>query len=215
MKENKLNPYKAEFDQEFKEEFQKIKESRPIVDSERPVPVVQYDQTCRENSGIKNMTKEIIERLQDQDEAFDLKASAQVIIFKRGLINTLKRKTNWAPMELAEEIAEYFDFCLITEKKANLFGLSAWMGCNVQLIHEWMNNPHKYGDLSEICSRARDIMADECVSRGEKYPQFNVFMLKAAYGLQDRQELTVKTETAIKDDEIADIVSKMGLDKPQ
>jgi len=73
----------------------------------------------------------------------------------------------------------------------------------------------KYPMLSEICTQATDMMANECVIRGEKFPAFNTFLLRGLHGVNDRQDITIVHESSTKLSEIGDLVAKLGLNVPK
>ena len=55
-------------------------------------------------------------------------------------------------------------------------------------------------------------MEIEYIEKGEKYPTFNMFLLKSSHQHSDKQEIEV-TNKDVDSDNIDDIVKKMGLDK--
>lgn len=212
-----MNPFQPKTKEDFKKQLAETNvkaqnvNPRVVLDPAKPP-----QGTCKQNAGAKNMTAEVIAKLQDKcddDEALDLKASMNLIMFERGMLANLTRGPNWGVEEFILEVRDYFEFAGNSNMRINKFGLCAWLGCSTGQFSEWMNNPTKYGGLSQACSRVADIMANDCVMRGENSPAFNIFMLKAAHGMQDRQELTINNNGGVKADEINDVIAKMGLDK--
>lgn len=214
---NVMNPFQPKTKEDFKKQ---LSETNVSALGGNPVAKLEYmkptTDTCKENAGAKNMTAEVIAKLQDKcddDEALDLKASMNLIMFERGMLANLTRGPNWDAEDFILEVRDYFEFAGNSNMRINKFGLCAWLGCSTGQFNEWMNNPAKYGHLATACSRVADIMANDCVMRGENSPAFNIFMLKAAHGMQDRQELTINNNGGVKADEINDVIAKMGLDK--
>lgn len=205
------NPFEYIDDQELAEVNRKFVEGLPSSVAEPLVKVNEPVYTCKEKAGPKNMTDEIIAQMQEADEDFDLFSSFGLVLFKKGMIEQRKRRTAWDPEDLYDSILEYFDFCANCRVRANIFGLVVWLGVSKEQFYEWVNNPMKYSAISKICRQATDMMANECIIRGEKFPAFNTFLLRGLHGVNDRQEVTVVHETSTKLSEIGSLVAKLGL----
>ena len=209
------NPQDFIDEEELAEVNKKFLEGLPSSVTEPLVRVNVPEHTCKENSGRKNMTDEIIAQMQAADEDFDLFSSFGLVLLKRGTLERRRNRPAWEPEDLHETIVEYFDFCSECRVRANIFGLVVWLGISKHQFYEWANNPMKYPLLSKICTQATDMMANECVIRGEKFPAFNTFLLRGLHGVNDRQEVTIVHETSTKLNEIGDLVAKLGLNVPK
>lgn len=209
------NPYEFIDEDELKKVNEEFWAGQPSAVTDPLVRVNVPNHTCKENSGRKNMTDEIIAQMQKVDPEFDMFANFGVVLFKKGTLERRKQRACWEPEDLHDTIAEYFEFCAACDVRANIFGLVVWLGVSKYQFYEWANNPMKYPMLSEICTQATDMMANECVIRGEKFPAFNTFLLRGLHGVNDRQEVTITHETSTKLSEIGDLVAKLGLNVPK
>lgn len=209
------NPQDFIDEEEFEKTNNEFRASLPSSVAEPLEHVNAPEITCKENSGRKNMTDEIIAQMQDVDPDFDLFSNFGVVLFKKGMLEQRKRRTAWEPEDLHEAINEYFEFCSNCRVRANIFGLVVWLGVSTSQFYAWVNNPMKYSAISKICRQATDTMANECVIRGEKFPAFNTFLLRGLHNVNDRQEVTVVHETSTKLAEIGDLVAKLGLNVPK
>jgi len=209
------NPYEFIDEQELKKVNEEFRAGLPSYVTDPPERVETPNHTCKENAGPHNMTDEIIANMQAVDPEFDMFSNFGVVLFKKGMLEKRKRRTSWEPEDLHESIDGYFEFCANCGVRANIFGLVVWLGISKGQFYEWANNPMKYPTISEICTQATDIMANECVIRGEKFPAFNTFLLRGLHGVNDRQEVTITHETSTKLSEIGDLVAKLGLNVPK
>lgn len=175
--------------------------------------VVPTTETGPHNAGSKNMTKEIIESLQIDDPDSDSTIGASCVMFRKGVLAKKKRQANWKVSDLIEEIQSYFDFCAEFTMKANRYGLAVWLGTCNQKISAWVNGKGVSEEIQSVMQMACDIMANECIARGEKYPTFNMFMLRASHNMSDKHEISITQKNEVTTEDIDEVIAKMGLDK--
>lgn len=167
-------------------------------------------QTTPENAGAKNISEEYVASHQDNKPVEGL-MQACTDLFKISCQKT-KRGANWTPEELADELANYFQFCADRNMKPAKCGIQLFLGMSDATYYDWQNKPEKYGELSSLINYANKTIESQYVDKIEQYPTGNIFLLKARYSYQDTSKVEV-TSTGISSEELADAVKKLGLDK--
>jgi len=170
-------------------------------------------QTKPERAGEQNFPDGYVEKRSGGD-GFGEELKASTDLFK---IATARRKkgTNWTEDELANEIDNFFQYCVDRNLKPSKASLSLWLGVSQSQYMAWQAEPLKYGVISEIINMAGSIMESSYVQRGEKYPTMNMFLLKSRHNYVEASKLDITTNgQAINSaEDVKDLVSKLGLDK--
>lgn len=168
---------------------------------------VAGEHSSPQTSGIQNLPKKYIERVQGKGggKMKDLKQ-----IREHGFYNRQDYAGKWDAESLKREIDEYFNFCADRDVKPSKAGLRLWLGLSKSQYWEWETNNTDF--KSNLINEANDLMEIEYIEKGEKYPTFNMFLLKSSHNHSDKQEVEI-TSKDINANEIADTISKMGLDK--
>lgn len=167
-------------------------------------------QTKPSLSGVKNMPKDYAEK----NKAV---GNGEVL---SGLMPLLKksqerRGTNWTAEQMFEAIEEFFDYCAENEVKVYKGGLALWLGCHKGQIWEWENNPSKYGAITDVIRSACELIEGQYIGRAEQYPTANLFLLRSSHGHIETSKVDVVTNVPTTTDDVKDIISKLGLDKPK
>jgi len=165
--------------------------------------------TSPEKAGEKNFPEGYAEKNQDPTET----TSNIMPIWFQGMKNREDYKGLWTEDSLQEEINKYFDYCFTKNVKPSKAGLGIWLGTSKQTIWEWETKPDKYGFKSELIRCAGELIEMSYIDRGEKYPTFNMFLLRSTHGHVEKNKVEVSTTNATTADEVKDAISKLGLDK--
>lgn len=136
-------------------------------------------------------------------------------IYKKGNENRGIYKGQWSDQELMDEIDKYFQYCVDVELKPTQPSLRLWLGVTRTTIWEWRTKPEKYGVKSNIIEQAFDVMEMYLQSNLDKYPTGSIFLLKSSFGHKDTMNVQIDNTNTVKPDEVADVVAKLGLDKPK
>lgn len=118
------------------------------------------------------------------------------------------RKSAWEPEQLFDTIQAYFKFCDEKNLKPTKGGLRLYIGVSRSQYYAWQTNSEVYGDVSNLINEANEIMENQYVNRGEKYPTFNMFLLKSKHGYEDKSTIEVKGGTQ---EEVAERIKQLGL----
>ena len=165
-------------------------------------------QTKPELAGEQNMTKEYIAKAKDQTD--DGLMDSLIGLFDNG-IKQKKKGTNWTPEELTDSIRDYFIYCADNSLKPSKSGICLWLGCNRSQYYRWGKEEEKFRAISNIVNLANQLIENQYINRGEKYPTMNVFLLKASHDYAETQNVNITGTTNI--DEVAEAIKKLGLDK--
>lgn len=166
--------------------------------------------TCPEKSGAHNITEEMIKKNQDESGSEVTRAMGELFSIA---VQKRKKEIRWTPELLSQEICDYFKFCDDRNIKPAIRLLCVYLGMTYNTVYEWRKNPAKYGDLSNLIEIATESIAGQYITRGEKYPTMNQFLLKSQHGYRDSTTIEI-TGGQINSDNIAEAVAKLGLDKP-
>lgn len=166
--------------------------------------------TKPELAGEQNMPEDYAEK-NKQDGADELLTNL-IPIFDEGM-KKRTRGSAWTAEELIPEITNYFQYCANKSLKPSKSGLRLWLGCSRSQYHAWQSEMAKYGEISDIINHANDVMETQYISRGEKYPTMNMFLLKSSYGHAETQNVNITGSTNAED--VAEAIKKLGLDKTE
>lgn len=165
-------------------------------------------------AGRQNISEEYIEKHKDKNYDPKLMGSLREL-FDIGCKQILNpRKSAWTAQDLITKCGEYFLFTDEKELKPTKSALQMFIGLSRQQASDWINSPERYGDLSDILSNCYGIIENQYVGRGELYPTFNMFLLRSKFNYVEKQEVEVTTFNSTSPEQIADAISKLGLDRP-
>lgn len=167
------------------------------------------EHSCPETAGKQNLPKQYIDKKKGSGGGLmkDL-----VEMRHKGMANRQDYAGKWTDEALEKEVDEFFDFCAEKDIKPAKAGLRMWLGLSESQYWEWSTNTSSHPLKSKILAEAAEFMQMQYIGQGEKYPTFNMFLLKAGHNYSDKQEIEV-TNKDVSQEDINDIVSKMGLDK--
>lgn len=168
--------------------------------------------TSYDTAGIQNMTKEVTDKM-GKDEAglmphiMDIMKHGQSSGYKGG----------WTDEQFVESVNEFFAFCSERNFKPSQPALRVWLHVDKSTIHEWKNNPAKYGVKSDVIKMAFDLMEIYLIGNIDKYPTGNIFLLKTSHGHVETSKVDVTTNggSVTTSDEVKDAIAKLGLDRPK
>lgn len=122
-------------------------------------------------------------------------------------------KGQWDEDSLATYIDGYFQFCAKKDMKPSKVGLQLWLGVSKSQYWEWETKPEKHTFKTNLVLMANQVMEMQYVSRVEKYPAGNIFLLKSGYGYKDNPEVIVRHEgnSVESKDELESSLKKLGL----
>lgn len=168
-------------------------------------------QTKPSLSGVKNMPNDYAEKNKAIGNGEVL--SGLIPLMKKG---QGRKNTNWTEDEMREAVFEFFEYCTENEVKVYKGGLALWLGCHKGQIWEWENNPSKYGGITDVIKSACELIEGQYIGRAEQYPTANLFLLRTSHGHVETSKVDVNTNNiATTTDDVKDIISKLGLDKPK
>lgn len=177
------------------------------------------NQTRPSEAGRKNMTKEFEKKHKDVEEGDGIGTEHLSEMFDIGVKarNQHPRGMNWTPEEFKATVADYFDYCHEKSLKPCKSGLRIFLGCSTSTYHAWYTQPEKYGAISEILQTANDMMETQYISRLEKYPTGNTFLLQTSHKhvKADKLDITTNGQNLNDNQAVLDAISKLGLDKSQ
>lgn len=163
-----------------------------------------------ENAGLKNLPEGYAEKNKDEDGML----AGTLPIYKKGFENRENYKGVWDEESLKKEIFAYFEYCEEYNVKVAKVGISLWLGISKETMYEWVRNPAKYGFKSDLMKMAHDAIEISYIGRAEKYPTANLFLLRTSHGHIEQSKIDISTNnTGVGQDEVNDLVSKLGLDK--
>ena len=168
--------------------------------------------TCPELAGEHNMPEDYIEKNKVSDN--NMTALAELFVLS-GQMKEKRRGLNWTPEELQIEIQKYFNWSAENGIKPAISGLSLWIACGHDTLKTWASEPNKYGGVSEIARDAMRLIELQYVSRLEKYPTGNIFLLKTSHGHVEtsKVDITSNGKEITNQENVEDLVSRLGLDK--
>jgi len=162
-----------------------------------------------ENAGAENFPEGYAERKKD-----DLCTMEKILpMYKKGAQYLHDYKGLWTDEQFEKAVYDYFEYCCENEVKPDKSGLQLWLGVSTSQYYDWTTKPEKYGSKSEILDRAHLTMKTSYTQRGEKYPTFNMFLLKAGHGMVETNKVEITNNSNANPDELKDTISKLGLDK--
>lgn len=167
------------------------------------------EHSCPQTSGKQNLPESYINRVTGTGGGL---MENLVEMRNIGMANRQDYKGKWDDESLEREVSNFFKFCAKKDIKPAKAGLRMWLGLSRSQYHEWETNTSSHPLKSDILSEAAEFMQMQYIGQGEKYPTFNMFLLKAGHNYSDKQEVEITSKDVSKD-EIADTISKMGLDK--
>lgn len=156
-------------------------------------------------AGAHNMPKELTKRQKEMDDV-DNDYVAELF---RISITMGNRATAWTPELLANRIAEYFDWSVERHAKPSKAALRAFLGISTTQYWEW-EKKEKFASLAKIVKRANDIIEASYVTRAEKYPASNIFLLKSSHGHKDTAVVEVVNKSNGVED-VKELISNLGL----
>jgi len=162
-------------------------------------------------AGKQNLSKEYVARNKEKEDGNNM--GAMMHLLDKGRENTQEYKGLWSDEELAESIYQFFSYCADTGLKPAKAGLRLWLGLSKSQWWKWENDKVEEGHKARLLEEASNFMELQYLDRGEAFPTFNMFLLKAGHNYIDKQTLEVNTHNEISKDEISDVVNKLGLDK--
>lgn len=124
-----------------------------------------------------------------------------------------RRGCNWTPIELQEEILNYFKYVEEKQLKPAKAGLRLWLGVGMWMYNEWAKRPEKYGAISDLINSANAIMEMQYINRAEKYPTANLFLLKTQHQYVETTKVDITSNNTVSENDIQDVVKQLGLDK--
>lgn len=168
--------------------------------------------TSPEKAGRQNITPEIEKSLPKDEDNINAKIMP---IYKQGMINRGVYKGQWTDEQLAQAIADLFDYCASVNLKPTQPALRLWLGVHRDTIHAWRTQPEKYGVKSDLIRWALDAMELYLQANIDKYPTGSAFLLRTSFGHVETSKLDVNAtgNVSTSTDEVNDLVSKLGLDK--
>ena len=129
-----------------------------------------------------------------------------------GFKNRENYKGLWDEESLQQEIRNFFQYCAEYCLKPSKAGLQLWLGVSRQTYNEWSKDKIKYGFKSDLIEMANQAMEIQYIERSESFPTGNIFLLKTSHGYIETQK--VEVTNGVNAEDVKDMVSKLGLDKP-
>jgi len=166
-------------------------------------------QTKKELCGEKNLPENYLEKHKAPED--DLMNNI-IEVFDCG-VKHRKKGSNWSEADMLEAVRNYFEFCSEKAMKPSKSSLQLWLGCSSSQYHVWQTEPTKYGAISEIITMANKVMETQYTNRGEKYPTFNMFLLKAGHNMVETNKVEITNTKETTADEIKEAIVNLGLDK--
>ena len=118
----------------------------------------------------------------------------------------------WDIESLTHEIDMFFIYCGENDFKPTIPALVTWLGISKSQFNDWRAKQDRYGDKSAVINEACTIMETYLQSNIDKYPTGSIFLLKTSHGHAETSKIEV-TSKGVGEDEIADKIKKMGLEK--
>lgn len=132
---------------------------------------------------------------------------------KHGQAETSIYHGQWTDEQFVKSVDDFFDYCFEKDFKPTIPALQVWLGvCRAQ-YYEWKTKPEKFGVKTDVINEAERSMEVYLQSNLDKYPTGSIFLLKTSHGLVETTNVNVTNNNPTSKEEIADVVSKLGLDK--
>lgn len=166
--------------------------------------------TSPSKAGVKNMPNA-------EDLPKDETNNVQIIneVFKLGKQKDKAYKGLWTEELFNAEIGNFFDYCAEFSIKPVPTLLQLWLGVSKAQFGDWIANESRYGYKSSSVKKAMQIIETYLQMNIDKYPTGNIFLLKTTHGHVDQARIDVTSGGArigASADEVADMISKLGLD---
>ncbi len=176
---------------------------------------IKYEgkETSPDNYGkaFKEKYESGVPKRQQLDEEEIAVKDATLDLFKIGVA---RKRSQWTDEAFLEAVTEYFEYITLHCIKPSKAGLTLWLGANPDTYREWTLRKEKYGFKSEVLNFANLFIENSYINRGEKFPTFNMFLLKATSGYIEQNKVeVVNSNKEVTADEVKDMVAKLGLDK--
>lgn len=160
-----------------------------------------------EHYGIKNMPEAYADKNKD-----DLNTMEKILpIYHIGLKNRQDYKGLWNEEQLEKAIGEFFQYCAENDVKPAKVGLQLWLGIDKATYCRWQSDKEKFGFKSDLIQNANSMMEISYIQRGESYPTFNQFLLKAAHGMVETNKVEITNNSNTNTEEINEAINKLGL----
>lgn len=172
--------------------------------------------TCKENSGKKNMTPEALKSLNTKYDDLNKKVVNKLLIMDR---IRQPYSGSWEEDDFKESIKNFFEYCGENSIEPSKPLLATWLGTNRKTIWKWETD-ESMGFKHDIICQAIQFM--ECVyfsKLDESFPSAS-FKLKsnnfAGFNYVEASRLDITTNgnnLGSDSDEVKDLVSKLGLNE--
>lgn len=158
-------------------------------------------------AGVQNMA-EYTEKHKGTDDSMKM----ILPVYNIGMGNRQNYNGQYDEESLGTEIHKFFEYCAENEIKVAKQGLMIWLGISRETYNRWQKSPD-LGFKYDMITGANKIMEWGYIQRGESYPTFNQFLLKAAHGMVEPQKIEITSANNVSKEEVADAISKLGLDE--
>lgn len=170
--------------------------------------------TSPEMAGEQNMKAIVIKT---DDEKSELEKHNGKMMGKIIRLRNLRKGENvskWSEEQFRDSMDELLEWCNVNEIELSAPLMRVWFNVSQRMFDYWRTDP-KYGFFYEVINEAYSLMEIVTLSKIEKYPVGNIFKLKAVHKYSDVQKIDVTTngKDFVSQDEVKDMVSKLGLDK--
>lgn len=165
--------------------------------------------TSYDTAGRKNMTAEVLRAMPKSEISKDV----TIGIMQHG--RSSGYKGGWTDEQLAESIAEFFDFCAENDFRPQLPALRVWLHISTETITTWKKDKGKYGGKSDIIKEAYDIIEMHWQKNLDKHPTGSIFLLKTSHGHVEQSKVDITSDGKAMNNasDVRDAVSRLGLDK--
>ena len=167
--------------------------------------------TSPEKAGVQNFTPAVLENAKKDDDGIN---DCILDIMNSGTNRNACYKGQWTPEELASSVNDFFLKCAEMKLKPTQPLLRLWLGISRDQMWEWKTMPERHSWKSDIIKKAMDFMEAYLQANIDKYPTGNIFLLKTSHGHVEANRLDITSQGQrinANEDEIADIVAKLGL----
>lgn len=168
--------------------------------------------TTPEQSGEQNLPADFVEKNKESADDELMRTLWELYGYKYK--DREPRKSAWTPEDLGHKVLDYFEFCADKNLKPTKSGLRLYIGVSRTQYYSWQTDIERYGDISNVIIDANEIMENQYINRGEKYPTFNMFMLKTKHGYEEVSKVEV-TNNAVTSDEVAERIKQLGIKKDE
>jgi hypothetical protein len=168
--------------------------------------------TSPAKAGKKNMPEDYALKNHDPENT----VQRLLPMLDKGMAHLKQYKGLWTDDDLALAVRDFFNYCGEHFIKPCKSGLELWLGVSRPQYIAWADHPEKYGAKSEIIQLANTMMETSYINRVEAFPTGNIFLLKTSHGHVETSRIDVVAGARPQNpEEVKDLVSKLGLDKPQ